>query len=188
MSQWVKTCPAARIGRVKNPTPWLYTNCALPLRAMVNIPWRQTQHEKVRLRHCSARHRQFALYRKIRSKLSKKNSTSMALGQYFNDVILSLRTYATYIISIHAFINAFQAVICWCATPLLTHLVGYICLVLFNHRYSEQCINQPHASNDPRGHFYKHGLTIIPAWGVAWNHLSIPKLQWCNRWSLGMDK
>ena len=43
--------------------------------------------------------------------------------------------------------------------------------------------------------FYKHGLTLIPAWisnhtpgKVWWNYLSIPKLQRCNRWTLGMDK
>ena len=23
---------------------------------------------------------------------------------------------------------------------------------------------------------------------LGWNHMSIPKLQWCSRWSLGMDK
>ena len=45
-------------------------------------------------------------------------------------------------------------------------------------------------------HFYWHGLTLIPAWisnyihNNVWdkNYLSIPKLQRCNRWSLGMDK
>ena len=38
-------------------------------------------------------------------------------------------------------------------------------------------------------------LTLIPEWisnyihlqGVEWNYLSIPKLQQCNLWSLGMD-
>ena len=25
-------------------------------------------------------------------------------------------------------------------------------------------------------------------WSVGWNYLSIPKLQQCNHWSLGMDK
>ena len=46
------------------------------------------------------------------------------------------------------------------------------------------------------GPFYKHGLTLIPAWisnhmpnmSVGQNYLCIPKLQRYNRWSLGMDK
>ena len=29
---------------------------------------------------------------------------------------------------------------------------------------------------------------LHPLWSVGWNYLSIPKLQRCNRWSLGMDK
>ena len=46
------------------------------------------------------------------------------------------------------------------------------------------------------GPFYWHGLTLIPArisnyihyklWGEI-TYKSIPKLQQCNRWSLGMD-
>ena len=31
--------------------------------------------------------------------------------------------------------------------------------------------------------------TLLHAqWCVGWNYLPIPKLQWCNHWSLGMDK
>ena len=29
---------------------------------------------------------------------------------------------------------------------------------------------------------------LHPSWNVGWNYLSIPKLQWWNCWSLGMDK
>ena len=46
------------------------------------------------------------------------------------------------------------------------------------------------------GSFYKHGVTLIPAWisnhmpSKMWDEItfSIPKLQRCNRWSLGMYK
>ena len=41
------------------------------------------------------------------------------------------------------------------------------------------------------GLFYQHGLTLIPAWisnHMPNNYSSIPKLQWCNHWSLRMDK
>ena len=46
------------------------------------------------------------------------------------------------------------------------------------------------------GPFYKHGSTLILAWisnhmpSEVWDEITypIPKLQRCNRWSLGMDK
>ena len=47
----------------------------------------------------------------------------------------------------------------------------------------------------PGAFFYKNVLTWILAWmsnhfhnDVWWNYLSIPKLQWCNHWSLGIYK
>ena len=46
------------------------------------------------------------------------------------------------------------------------------------------------------GQFYEYGITLIPAWMNNYIHykvwdeisFSIPKLQRCNRWSLGVDK
>ena len=40
---------------------------------------------------------------------------------------------------------------------------------------------------DFRCPFYQHVSTLIPE-SVGWNYLSIPKLQRCNRWNLGMNK
>ena len=64
-------------------------------------------------------------------------------------------------------------------------------IVSLYFRPSTSFLVEPYSSSP----FYYHGLTLIQArknnhiYGrVGWNYLSIPKLQRCNRWSLGMDK